>query len=77
MFAKNLKYLREKNAMEQIELAKRLGRKSSSSVSEWEKGKYTPKIGVINDIAEIFRVSISDLMDKDLTQASTTLSLVT
>ncbi|MGM0227949.1 hypothetical protein IGI39_004917, partial [Enterococcus sp. AZ135] len=42
-----------------------------------EKGKYTPKIGVINDIAEIFRVSISDLMDKDLTQASTTLSLVT
>ncbi|MGM0265623.1 S24 family peptidase [Enterococcus sp. AZ128] len=77
MFAKNLKYLREKNDMEQIELAKRLGRKSSSSVSEWEKGKYTPKIGVINDIAEIFRVSISDLMDKDLTQASTTLSLVT
>lgn len=78
MFAKNLKYLREKNAMEQIELAKKLDRKSSSSVSEWEKGKYTPKIGVINDIADIFKVSISDLMDKDLSMSvSTTLSLVT
>lgn len=78
MFAKNLKYLREKNAMEQTELAHRLGRKSSSSISEWEKGKYTPKIGVINDIAEIFKVSISDLMDSDLSTAQeSTLSKIT
>jgi len=66
MFANNLKYLREKNGMDQIDLALKLGRKSSSSVSEWEKGKYTPKIGVLNDIAEIFGVSITDLMNKDL-----------
>ncbi|MFT9313906.1 S24 family peptidase [Leuconostoc pseudomesenteroides] len=66
MFANNLKYLREKNGMDQIDLAIKLGRKSSSSVSEWEKGKYTPKIGVLNDIAEIFGVSITDLMNKDL-----------
>lgn len=52
--------------MDQIDLALKLGRKSSSSVSEWEKGKYTPKIGVLNDIAEIFGVSITDLMNKDL-----------
>ena len=52
--------------MDQIDLAMKLGRKSSSSVSEWEKGKYTPKIGVLNDIAEIFGVSITDLMNKDL-----------
>lgn len=78
MFAHNLKFLREKNSMEQIELANRLGRKSSSSVSEWEKGKYTPKIGVINDIAEIFNVSITDLMNKDLSVDNTTLlSLIT
>lgn len=77
MFAKNLKFLREKNAMEQIELAQRLGRKSSSSISEWEKGKYTPKIGVINDIAEIFGVSISDLMDADLSlKIDSVLSLI-
>lgn len=66
MFANNLRYLREKNGMDQIDLALKLGRKSSSSVSEWEKGKYTPKIGVLNDIAEIFGVSITDLMNKDL-----------
>lgn len=66
MFANNLKYLREKHNMDQLDLAIKLGRKSSSSVSEWEKGKYTPKIGVLNDIAEIFNVSITDLMNKDL-----------
>lgn len=66
MFAKNLKYLREKYNLEQIELAEKLNRKSDSSISEWEKGKYTPKIGTLNDIAEIFHVSITDLMNKDL-----------
>lgn len=43
MFSKNLKFLREKKNMEQLELAEMLGRKSSSSISEWEKGKYTPR----------------------------------
>lgn len=66
MFSKNLKFLREKNHMEQQELANHLGKKSSSTISEWEKGKYTPRIGVLNDIAELFDVSISDLMNKDL-----------
>lgn len=65
-FAENLKYLRLKKGMEQIDLANRLGRKSSSSISEWEKAKYTPKAGVLNDIAKIFGVSLSDLMSKDL-----------
>lgn len=66
-FSSNLKYLREMHKMEQIELALKLGRKSSSSVSEWEKGKYTPKSGVLSDIANIFNVSLSELMQKDLT----------
>lgn len=66
-FSSNLKYLREMHKMEQIELAHKLGRKSSSSVSEWEKGKYTPKSGVLSDIANIFNISLSELMQKDLT----------
>lgn len=65
-FASNLKFLRQKQSMEQIDLAKRLGRKSSSSISEWEKGKYTPKAGVLNDIAKIFDVTLSELMSVDL-----------
>ena len=70
-FATNLKFLRQKHGLEQIDLATRLGRKSSSSISEWEKGKYTPKAGVLNDIANIFGVSLSKLMSTDLTNPST------
>lgn len=66
-FATNLKYLRLKRNMEQLELANLLGRKSSSSISEWERGKYTPKSGLLSDIAAIFNVSLTDLMEKDLT----------
>lgn len=65
-FSGNLKYLREKNGMEQIDLAKKLGRKSSSSISEWEQGKYSPKAGTLSDIATTFGVSLSDLMERDL-----------
>mgnify|MGYP000963000694 FL=1 len=69
-FATNLKFLRQKHGLEQVDLATRLGRKSSSSISEWEKGKYTPKAGVLNDIANIFGVSLSKLMSTDLTNPS-------
>ena len=74
MFAKNLKTLRLQHNMEQIDLAYRLGRKSSSSISEWESGKYTPKAGILSDIAEIFNISLSDLMDKDLSETTQTKS---
>jgi phage repressor protein C with HTH and peptisase S24 domain len=70
MFAKNLKYLRERKGLEQIELAHMLNRKSSSSISEWEKGKYTPKLGVLNDISKIFKVDIDDLMNIDLSDSN-------
>lgn len=66
MFSQNLKYLRQKNGMEQIDLAHKLGRKSASSISEWEKGKYTPKMATLNMLAEIFNVSMDELMNEDL-----------
>lgn len=66
MFDKNLKYLRSKFGMEQIELAHKLGKKSSSSISEWEKGKYTPKIKTLAEIANIFNVDLDDMMNRDL-----------
>ena len=72
-FAINLKYLRQKNNMEQLELANLLGRKSSSFVSEWEKGKYTPKAGVLNDIAKIFSIPLSKLMNENLSEQSITI----
>lgn len=71
MFSKNLKYLRKKYDMEQIDLAKKLGRKSASSISEWEKGKYTPKMKTLSELARLFNVSINDLMEKDLSNTKT------
>lgn len=67
MFAKNLRYLRNKNGLEQLQLAQKIGRKSASTISEWEKGLYTPPVGVISDLAAIFGVTMEDLMRKDLT----------
>lgn len=66
MFSKNLKYLRQKKGIEQLELANILGRKSASTISEWESGKYTPKIGVLTTIANYFNVDIDDLMKIDI-----------
>lgn len=66
MFAKNLKYLRARRGIEQIELARMLGKKSGSSISSWESGTYTPKIGTLAKIADIFNVDLDDLMNIDL-----------
>lgn len=66
MFGRNLKFLRNKYGLEQMDLAEKLGRKSSSTISEWEKGKYTPKLSTLNEISKIFNVEIDDLMNIDL-----------
>lgn len=77
MFSKNLKYLREKFSLDQMELAEKLGRKSSSSVSEWEKGKYTPKAKVLAEIANIFSVDLDELMNVDLSKQISNRSITT
>lgn len=64
--AENLKYLRTKNGMEQLELADLLGKKSASSISSWESGIYTPTLSTVVKIAEIFNVEVSDLLNKQL-----------
>ena len=68
-FSSNLKFLRQREGLDQVNLAKKLGRKSSASISEWEKGKYTPKASVLTDIATIFNVSLSELLMVDLASA--------
>ncbi|TPR47019.1 XRE family transcriptional regulator [Apilactobacillus micheneri] len=66
MFGRNLKYLRNKYGMSQLDFAGKLGRKNISTISEWESGKYTPKLIILSKIAHIFNVSIDDLMETDL-----------
>lgn len=72
MFAKNLRYLRSKEGIGQTELALELGRKSPSSVCEWEKGRYTPKLPVLTKIADIFDVSFNELVSIDLEERDLT-----
>jgi len=61
-FGQNLRYLREKQGIEQQDIADKVGLKSTSGASEWEKGLRLPKMGVIAQVAEMFSVTIDDLM---------------
>ncbi|MGA3391209.1 S24 family peptidase [Lactiplantibacillus pentosus] len=65
MFSTNLKYLRKLRGLDQQSFAKKINR-SVSTVSEWESGKYTPKAGILADIANMFNVKLDDMMSKDL-----------
>lgn len=65
-FAENLKYLRNKHNLYQSDLADHLNMRSTSSISEWESGKHTPEVGVLNQLAKYFHVSLKDLMETDL-----------
>lgn len=67
-FASNLKYLRNKNNVEQTEVANYLGRKSTSSISEWESGKHIPNSGTLSDLARFFHVTLEDLVETDLSK---------
>ncbi|VTS23098.1 helix-turn-helix domain-containing protein [Streptococcus pseudoporcinus] len=66
-FPSNLKYLRLEKKMEQLELAHKIGRKSASTISEWENGKYTPKQDILLKVADLFQVDINTLVYVDLT----------
>lgn len=67
MFAQNLKYLRKARGIDQSKFAEAMG-KSVSTISEWENGKYTPKAGVLADIAAFYDVKLDDLMSSDLSE---------
>ncbi|CAM4224428.1 DNA-binding protein [Streptococcus penaeicida] len=65
--ASNIKYLRLKNGMTQSDLAHLLGRQGTSTISEWEKGKYGPKKETLHLLTVIFKISLDDLLYRDLT----------
>ena len=60
-FARNLKVLRIESKMSQPELAKMLG-VSKGMISFWENGKYEPTASNIILVAQLFKVSIDDLL---------------
>ena len=62
-----IKTLREKIGMTQLELAGRLG-VSDKTVSKWETGKGYPDITLLEPIAEVFRVSVTELISGNTVQ---------
>ncbi|KAA9301737.1 MULTISPECIES: helix-turn-helix transcriptional regulator [Aerococcus] len=66
MLAENLKYLRQKNHYYQKDIARKLNRKTNSTISDWENGKYTPSLDVVEELAAIYHVGIDELLTEDL-----------
>lgn len=60
-FAENIRNLRKNKGLSLEELGKKLG-KAKSSISAWENGKRTPKIGEMQKIADFFGVTKSQLL---------------
>ena len=56
-----IKELREKNKMTQLQLAERLG-VSDKTVSKWETAKGYPDITLLEPIAEVFKISVTELI---------------
>lgn len=62
---KTIKELRENRRITQRELAERLN-VSDKAISKWETGKGLPDIGIIEDLAQVLEVSITELLTGDL-----------
>lgn len=65
--SKNIKYLRQENRLTQDDIANKIG-KSTGNVSAYEKGKTLPPVDVIIKLCEIFKVSLDDIVHKDLSK---------
>ena len=62
-----IRKLREKNNMTQLQLAERLS-VSDKTVSKWETGKGYPDITLLEPIAEVFRISVTELISGNTIQ---------
>ena len=62
-FAKNLKLLRHEEKLNQQKLATLVG-VSQQCVSEWENGKIEPTLTYLWKLADIFKISIDELIGR-------------
>ncbi len=56
-----IRELREKNKMTQLQLAEKLG-VSDKTVSKWETAKGYPDITLLEPIADVFKISVTELI---------------
>ena len=64
-FVDNIKYLRKKSGLSQVEFAALFG-KEGSTVSNWEIGRRSPITADMIMIAEHFHIKLDDLMFTNL-----------
>jgi len=64
-FPDNLKHLRNQKGLTQEDLAKKMD-KDYSTIGKWELGQRNPIMADILKLADIFGVSVQDLVEKDL-----------
>ena len=68
ILARNLTAYRKANNLTQLELAEKLNY-SDKAVSKWERAESVPDIAVLKQIADLYRITIDDLVrDKDVTK---------
>lgn len=65
-FANNLRFLRKKNNLSQDYVADKLGYKTYTTVQKWESGVSEPNMNILRALAEMFDVSMNDLINADL-----------
>src|SRR5665647_1430091 len=81
MFSENLKTLRKQKGMSQETLAQQLN-VVRQTVSKWEKGLSVPDADMLIRIADLFEVSVSELLgakieeEKDVNEIATQLAML-
>lgn len=69
-FANNIRFLRKQRNISQEELVEMVGYKSFTTIQKWETGDSEPNMGVLRQLADIFHLSISELVETDLENKS-------
>lgn len=64
--AQNIRYLRRSRNLSQEELSNKLGYRSYTTIQKWEMGASEPSISMLHKIADLFQVSINDIVYKNL-----------
>ena len=66
-----IKSLREKNNMEQLELASRMGYKSQSTISKWESGVNLPTGKKLIELAKLLNTTTNEILGIDTSSPQT------
>lgn len=73
-FSSFIAELRKEQGLTQKELADRVG-VSDKAVSKWENGKNYPDIEIMQSLGEIFKVSVSELLQGERLETEAVISI--